>query len=294
MAHCNTILSQILKLIPRHEFESLANAHHTGRAFRTASRWSQFVTMAIGQLTGRQSLRDVVENISAQEHRLYHLGSAKLSRSNLARINEDKPSELYEALFGKLMGRCQGQAPGHGFRFKNPLYALDSTTIDLCLSVFPWAKFRQTKGAIKLHVGMNQKGCLPEFVTVTNGKRHDVTEGRSVNFPKGSIVAIDRGYTDYKWFKQLSDKGIFFVGRLKKNAKVRIAERRSVKKDTGLTSDYTVEFTGFYASRDCPTPMRRVGLRDPETGKHYVFITNNFHLSAKTIADIYKSRWQIE
>lgn len=294
MAHCNTILSQILKMIPRHEFETLANKHHKGRAFRTASRWSQFVTMAIGQLTGRQSLRDVVENVSAQQHRLYHLGSTLLSRSNLARINEDKPYELYEALFGKLLSRCQAQAPRHGFRFKNELYALDSTTIDLCLSLFPWAKFRQTKGAIKLHVGMNQKGCLPEFVTVTEGKAHDVTQGRRVDFPKGSIVAIDRGYTDYKWFKQLSDKGIFFVSRLKKNAKVQITERRSVTKGTGVTSDQTIEFTGYYASGDCPDPMRRVGYRDPETGKHYVFITNNFHLSAKTIADIYKSRWHIE
>ena len=204
MPHCNTILSQILKLVPRYEFESLANQHHSGRSFRTASRWSQFVTMSIAQLSGRCSLRDIVENVSAQQRRLYHLGCAKLSRSNLSRINEDKPYELYEALFGKLLKRCQTQAAGHGFRFKNELYSLDATTIDLCLSLFPWAKFRKSKGAVRLHVGMNHKGNLPEFVTVTDGKRHEVNEGQCMNFPKGSIVAIDRGYTDYGWYKTLS------------------------------------------------------------------------------------------
>jgi len=294
MGHCNTILSQILELVPRHEFESLANQHHSGRMFRTASRWSQFVTMSIAQLSGRSSLRDVVENVSVQEHRLYHLGSTKLSRSNLSRINEKKPCSLYEELFGKLLKRCHGLAPGHGFRFKNELYSLDATTIDLCLSLFPWASFRKTKGAIKLHVGMNHKGNLPEFVTVTEGKQHEVNEGRRLDFPKGSIVAIDRGYTDYKWYKQLSDKGIFFVTRLKSNATVKVIERREVDYTTGLTSDQTVEFTGFYASKGCPIPLRRIGYRDTETGKHYVFLTNNFSLSANTIAKIYKSRWQIE
>ena len=130
MAHCNTILSQILKLVPRHEFERLANRHHSGRSFRSASRWSQFVTMSMGQLSGRRSLRDVVENMDAQCQRLYHLGSAKLSRSNLSRINERKPYQLYEELFGTLLTRCQALAPSHGFRFKNELYSLDATTID--------------------------------------------------------------------------------------------------------------------------------------------------------------------
>jgi len=294
MAHCNTILSQILNLVPRHEFESLAIEHHSGRAFRSATRWSQFVTMGIAQLSGRRSLRDIVENIDAQQHRLYHLGSAKLSRSNLARINEDKPYQLYEELFGVLLKRCQTQVGGHGFRFNNPFYSLDATTIDLCLSLFPWAKFRKTKGAIKLHVGMNHKGNLPEFISVTDGKRHDVTEGRKINFPKGSIIAMDRGYTDYKWYKELSDKGIYFVARLKKNASIRVLERREVDRSTGLTSDQTVEFTGYQASRRCSIPMRRIGYRDPDTGKHYVFLTNNFTLSPRTIAKIYKSRWDIE
>lgn len=294
MSHYNTVLSQLLKLIPRHEFETLANQHHSGRSFRTASRWSQFVTMTMGQLSGRNSLRDIVDNISAQSHRLYHLGSTKLSRSNLSRINNDKPYELYEALFAKLLMRCQRIAPDHSFRFDNPLYSLDASTIDLCLSVFPWADFRTTKGAIKLHVGLNHAGYLPEFVAVTEGKAHDVTMGRILQFPKGSIVAIDKGYNDYTWYKQLTDKGIFFVTRLKTNAKYRVVCRRDVLKNKGLTSDQTIEFTGAITAKKCPVQLRRIGYCAPVTGKRYIFLTNNFKLAAKTIADIYKARWQVE
>jgi putative transposase len=294
MAHYNTVFSQLLKLIPRHEFETLAKQHHSGRSFRKASRWSQFVTMAMGQLSGRKSLRDIVENVSAQTHRLYHLGSAKLSRSNLSRINENKPYALYEALFGKLLKRCQGVAPGHQFRFKNPLYSLDASTIDLCLSVFPWAKFRTTKGAVKLHVGLNHAGYLPEFVTLTEGNKHDVTIGRILNFPKGSIVAIDKAYNDYTWYNHLTGNGIYFVTRLKSNAKYRVIDRREVLQNKGLTSDQTIEFTGLQTAKKCPVQLRRIGYRDPDTGKHYVFLTNHFKLAARTIADIYKARWQVE
>jgi putative transposase len=288
------VFSQLLKLIPRHEFEILANKHHSGRSFRTASRWSQFVTMAMAQLAGRNSLRDIVENVSAQAHRLYHLGSAKLTRSNLSRINEDKPYALYEALFGKLLSRCQEMTPDHDFRFNNPLYSLDASTIDLCLSAFPWADFRTTKGAIKLHIGLNHAGYLPEFVTITDGKTSDIEAGRALEFPKGSMVAIDRGYNDYAWYNQLTEKGIFFVTRLKSNAKTRVVSRRMILSGKGLTSDQTIEFTGVLTAKKCPIQLRRIGYRDSETGKHYIFLTNNFKLSAKTVADIYKARWQVE
>ena len=192
------------------------------------------------------------------------------------------------------MQRCQKTAPGHKFRFKNPLYSLDASTIDLCLSVFPWAEFRTTKGAIKLHVGLNHRGHIPEFVTVTNGKVGDVTVGRSIDFPKGSIVAIDRGYNDYVWYKHLTDKEIFFVTRLKSNAKIRVIKCRSVLKSKGLICDETIEFTGLYTAKKCPIPLRRIGYRDPVTGKRYMFLTNNFKLAARTIADIYKARWDVE
>ena len=294
MTHCNTIFSQILKLIPRHEFETLAKEHHSGRAFRTSSRWSQFVTLGMAQLAGRKSLRDIAVNVSAQAHRLYHLGSAKLTRSNLSRINENKPYTLYESLAGKLLGRCQGMTPGHNFRFKNQLYSLDSSTIDLCLSIFPWAKFRTTKSAIKLHVGLNHNGYLPEFVTITDGKASDIEIGRALQFPQGSIVAIDRGYNDYSWYNLLTKNKVFFVTRLKINAKFKVISRRSVLKNKGLTSDQAIKFTAMKPAKECPIELRRIGYRDKETGKHYVFLTNNFKLSAKTIADIYKARWQVE
>jgi putative transposase len=250
--------------------------------------------MTIGQLSGRRSLRDLVDNVSAQQQRLYHLGSVKLSRSNLSRINENKPHELYQSLFATLLKRCQSTSPGHGFRFKNDLYSMDASTIDLCLSMFPWASFRKAKGGIKLHVAMNHNGNLPEFVTVTEASVHEVNEGRRVDFPKGSIVAVDRGYTDYAWYKTLSDKGIFFVARLKSNATTRIIERREVDRSKGLSSDHTIEFTGVTTSKRCPIPLRRIRYRDAATGKRYEFLTNNFSLAASTIAAIYKSRWQIE
>ena len=160
--------------------------------------------------------------------------------------------------------------------------------------MFPWADFRTTKGTIKLHVGLNHNGFLPEFVTVTEGKKHDVTVGPTLTFPKGSIVAIDKGYNDYNWYKQLTDKGMFFVTRLKSNAKYRVVKRQTVIKSKGLTCDQVIELTGSLTSKKCPVPLRRIGYKDAVTGKRYIFLTNNFKLSAKTIADIYKTRWQVE
>ncbi|AMO67252.1 IS4 family transposase [Zhongshania aliphaticivorans] len=293
MAHHNTVFSQLLKLVSRHEFENLAKQHHEGQKLRKMSRWSQFVALSLAQFSGRSSLRDIVSNLSAQAARLYHLGTGNVSRSTLSRVNESQPYTLYEALFHKLLSRCQGVAPKHGFRFGNKLYSLDSTTIDLCLSVFPWAKFRRAKGAVKVHIGLDHDGLLPSFVSISDGKKHDVTVGRVLEFPADSIVVMDRAYTDYTWFKALNDKGIFFVTRQKRNATYRIIERREVIKSKGLTCDQTILITGAKA-KTCPIPLRRIGFRDAETGKHYVFLTNNFHLAAKTIADIYKSRWKIE
>jgi len=293
LAHDNTVFAQLLKWVPRHEFEALAKRHHKGQRLRRCSRWSQFVALGLAQLSGRDSLRDIVSNLSAQAAKLYHLGIRAVTRSSLARLNEQQPHELYEALFYKLFSRCQGQAPRHGFRFKNKLYSLDASTIDLCLSVFPWAKFRRTKGAVKLHVGLDHDGLLPSFVALSEGKTHDVTIGRSVHLPAGSIVVVDRGYTDYAWFKALADKGIFFVIRQKKNASYRVTERREVPTGKGLRCDQTILITGTKA-KACPIPLRRIVYRDAETGQRYVFVTNNFQLAARTIADIYKARWQVE
>ncbi|NKC15877.1 MAG: IS4 family transposase [Gammaproteobacteria bacterium] len=293
MSHSNSVFSQLLKLISRHEFETLAKTHHKGRVLRTMSRWSQFVALSFAQLAGRCSLRDIVSNLDKQRRKSYHLGIGKVSRSSLARVNKQQPYQLYEGLFWKLLARCQSLAPRHGFRFKNKLYSLDASTIDLCLSLFPWAKFRKTKGAIKLHVGLDHDGFLPVFMTITEGKQQDITQGRSLELDAGSIVVFDRGYTDYTWFNLLNSKGIYFVTRLKANTKYRVISRHPVNKEQGITSDQTLILTGPKADT-CPIKLRRMGYSDPQTGKHYVFLTNQFELTAKTIADIYKSRWQIE
>ena len=203
MAHHNTVFAQMLKFIPTclsrqgHEFESLANQYHTGRRLRKMTRWAQFVSMATAQLSGRHSLRDVASNMTAQARKRYHLGIRSMSRSSLSRVNASQPYALYKALFAKLLARCQARAPKHNFRFKNKLYSLDASTIDLCLSVFLWARFRAIKGAVKLHVGLDHEGLLPAFVAMTDGKAHDLSAARALGLPKGSIVVMDRGYNDY-------------------------------------------------------------------------------------------------
>ena len=222
MAHHNTVFAQWLKFVPRHEFESLANQHHSGRRLRKMTRWTQFVCMATAQLSGRNSLRDVVSNLTAQVQKLYHLGIRSVSRSSLSRVNEFQPYQLYEALCAKLFARCQAHAPKHNFKFKNKLYSLDASTIDLCLKVFPWAKFRATKGAVRLHVGLEHKGLLPAFVAITDGKAHDITAARALSLPKGSIVVMDRGYNDYAWYNSLNNNNIYFATRLKTNAQYRV------------------------------------------------------------------------
>ena len=294
VAHNSTIFAQLLKLVPRHEFEGLARKHRTGRMPRRLTRWSQFVAMGMAQLAGRASLRDIVSNLAAQSRKLYHLGVGEVSRSSLARVNAEKPWELYRALFGLLLGRCRSAAPGHGFRFKNPLYALDSTVIDLCLSVFPWAKFRQTKGALKAHVALDLGGRLPAFVTVTDGRTADIEVARALRLPTGSIVAADRAYLDFDWLNSLILQSVSLVTRLKKRIRYRVVERREADRRQGVTSDQTIELTSARGRKRCPHPLRRIGYRDPETGRRCVFLTTNFRLSAKTIADIYKSRWEVE
>lgn len=293
MAHCNTVIGQMLNIFSRHEFESLAKEHHTGRKFRTFDRWSQFVAMTSAQLSSRASLRDLVSNLSAQAKKLYHLGLKPVNRSTLARVNDEKPHALYEALFEKLLGRCQGISPKHHFRFKNRLYSIDASVIDLCLSVFPWATFRRAKGAVKLHMGLDHSGCLPAFVSVTEGGKHEMSWARTLELPRGSFVAFDKGFVDYKWFSSLVNKGVFFVTRQKTNACYKVTERRRTNKTKGILADQTIRLTGV-KREECPFPLRRIRYKDSETGKVYVFLTNAMHLSARTAADIYKERWQIE
>ena len=294
MAHNNTVFAQVLKLVPRHQFESLARKHKSGRMSRSMTRWNQFVAMGMAQLTGRCSLRDIVSDLAAQSSKLYHVGVGVVTRSSLARVNAEKPWELYEELHGRLLERCQAKAPGHSFRFKGKLFSLDSTTIDLCLAVFPWADFRRTKGAVKVHVGLDHEGYLPTFVRVTNGKTSDIEAARALTLRKGSIVAADRAYVDFAWIASLISGEIHLVTRLKRGIKYRVVETRECNVKRGVTSDETIEFTSAKGRKQCPHQLRRVGYHDRETKKDYVFLTTQFHLAARTIADIYKSRWQVE
>jgi len=294
LAHSNTVFAQLLKLVPRHQFETLAKQHHVGQKFRKTSRWSQFVALATGQLSGRRSLRDIVSNLTAQSASLYHLGVRCVRRSTLARVNEQQPHEFYEALFGKLYGQCSTLAPRHAFRFKNKLYSLDASTIDLSLSIFPWATFRKRDGALKLHVGLDHDGGIPAFMTLTDGKVHEVTEARKRRFPRGSIVVMDRGYLDYSWYKNLTEQGVFFVTRARKNTRFKVVERRTVNKSLGLRADQSIKLTGQKSQTEDLPILRRITCVDPDTAQRYEFITNNFTLASATIAAIYKQRWQIE
>lgn len=293
MAHNNTLFHSMLNFIPRHQFSALEGQHNTGRKARKFSRWNQFVHLMFMQLTGRASLRDGIQSMNSRANNLYHVGAKPVSRSTFADANCRRPASFYEALFEKVYNRCRLVSPKHKFKFKNKLYSLDASVIDLSIGAFPWASFRRTKSAVKIHTLLDHSGYLPAFVSITDGKTHETKVATSINLEKGSIIAEDRAYTDYKWFAQLQEKGIFFVTRQKTNAVYKVTERRPVNKKQGLCSDQTIVLTGT-KGRLCPHPLRRVGYRDPETKTHYVFITNNFKLAAKTIADIYKERWQIE
>jgi len=288
MAHHNTILNQITAILPRHEFYSLAKQHHYGNKFRKFNRWSQFMVMFIAQLSGRKSLRDLVMNVAAQSSKLYHLGIKICSRATLARVNEQQPASLYEAFFHKLLRQCRELAPMHRFKFNGKIYLLDATVVDLCLSVFPWAEFRKRKGAIKLHIGLDGDGYLPEFVNLTTGKEHEINWAKTLKLPAGSMAVFDMGFTDYKWYETLTGNGIYFVTRLKSNAKIQLLEKRRGRKAKGVTVDRIIKLGNI------AEPLRMVTYQDLETGKDLNFVTNAHHLDAKTIAALYKERWQIE
>ena len=290
MSHHNTLFSQTLSLIPRHVFQKLERRHKTGRSSRQFGFKEQFTVMAFIQLAARRSMRDGLRCLEAAGNRLYHWGLKNVARSTFADANNSRPAGFFKDLFAEMYGLCAAKAPKHKFRFKSKLLSLDATTIKLCLPLFPWASFRQAKGGVKVHTLLDHDGHIPAFATVTDAKTHESRIAQAMELPRGSIVVFDKGFTSYPWFRLLGAKGVFFVTRLKRNAVFKLLERRLVNRKTGVTSDHIIEVS----SRGKSLCLRRIGYRDQETGKHYEFLTNHFRLSAKTIADIYKDRWQIE
>lgn len=294
MSKKHTILGQMLQMFSRYEFQKAVQETKTERHSRGFSSWNHFVSMLFGQLSGQDSLRGIEAGLASQSRSLYHFGIRPVRRSTLAYANEHRTHELFKKTFEWMLSKCQPLAPRHKFRFHNPLYSLDATVIDLCLSLFNWAKFRTTKGAVKLHVKLNHSGYLPTFVHVTTGKVHEQKVAPLIPLEKGDVVVFDRGFTDFSWYASLLERDIYFVTRLKKNADFKVVERRKTTHLKNISSDQTIELKGFYSSGKCPYRLRRIRSKDPETGKAIVLLTNQMSWSAQTIALVYKDRWHVE
>jgi Transposase DDE domain/Domain of unknown function (DUF4372) len=293
-ASCS-MFSQILKLVPRLEFEKLVRETGAERAAKGLSSWSQFVAMMFCQLGRAHSLREISGGLKSCEGKLAHLGIEAPARSSLSYANRHRPWQLYEQVFYQLLERVRGSVTSkHKFRFKNQLVSLDSTVIDLCISVFDWAKFRRTKGAVKLHLVLDHDGYLPCFGVITEGKVHDVKVAHQLTFAPGTVVVDDRGYNDYRLFARWTEQEIFFVTRMKDNAQFEVVQEHEPPQNRGILADQTIRLTGVGAQDKCPHLLRRVEAVRADTGDILVFLTNHHQLGASTVAAIYKERWQIE
>ncbi len=301
MTRVSSIFSQILQLIPRLEFESAVRRHQAERHARGFSCWGQFIAMLFCQLGHAKSLREICGGLAASEGKLRHLGLPTApARSTLAYANEHRPWQLQQTIFEQLLSKCQSLAasqPGtrkkRKFRFKNPLLSLDATVIDLCATMFDWAKFRLTKGAVKLHLLLDHDGYLPSFAVISEGKKHEVRVARQMQFAPGAILVFDRGYTDYQWFTNLTQQAVYFVTRLKENADYGVLEKREVPQRRGVLRDEVIFFYKL-AQAGQDAYFRRIEFYDEERDRVLVFLTNHLELAAATIAAVYKERWQIE
>jgi uncharacterized protein DUF4372/DDE family transposase len=301
LTRVSSIFSQILQLIPRLEFESAVRKHNAERHARGFSSWGQFIAMLFCQLGHAKSLREICGGLAASEGKLRHLGLPTApARSTLAYANEHRPWQLCQTVFDQLLAKCQTLAasqPGtrkkRKFRFKNPLLSLDASVIDLCATMFDWAKFRLTKGAVKLHLLLDHDGYLPSYAVITEGKKHEVRVARQMRFAPGTILVFDRGYTDYEWFASLIQQGVYFVTRLKENADYGVVENLAVPQGRGVRRDQVIFFYKL-AKAGIDAYFRRIEFYDEENDRVLVFLTSHMELAAATIAAVYKERWQIE
>ena len=292
-----TIFAQLMDWIPKHEFDKCVARYQGNFRVRSFSCYDQFLSMSFAQLTCRESLRDIETCLRALKSKLYHAGiSGEVSRSTLADANEKRDWRIYADFANILIGQARKLYAGEDFgvELQQPAYALDSTTVDLCLSLFPWAKFRERKGAVKLHTLLDMRGSLPAVIIVTPGIIHDVNILDLIAFEPGAFYVMDRGYLDFGRLHAMQSASAFFVTRSKRNFQFKRRYSHPIDKSTGLRFDQTIVLKGFYASKDYPDALRRVGYFDDDTDKKLVFLTNNFVQPALTIAKLYKCRWRVE
>ncbi len=292
-----TVFAQIMDFLPLHEFRRCVKRYRGNRKVISFSCYDQFLCMAFAQLTYRESLRDIEACLRAQQRKLFHMGiRGNVSRSTLADANEKRDWRIFADFAQVLIYRARELYADEDFgvEVEETIYALDSTTIDLCLSLFPWAQFRKNKGAIKLHTLLDLRGIIPIFIAITDGKVHDVNILDELIPEPGSFYLMDRGYLDFVRLYQLNQNKAFFVTRAKSNFKFRTLFSSPVDKSTGLKCDQTIVLTGFYSRKNYPEKIRRVKYFDKETNNDLTFLTNNFTIPALTVAQFYKWRWKVE
>jgi hypothetical protein len=296
MKYHSTVFNELLKMLPRETFERDVIREQANKYTKHFTAWNQLLVNLYAQVSGKNSLRDIETGLKVQQNSWYHLGLTNAVRSTISYANSKRTYQIAQNTFYHLLTQCRDFAPKHKFRFKNPLYTLDATVIELCLSMFPWAKFRKRKGALKLHMLLENRGTIPSFMVMTEGKKHDVKVAKNLSLPipLDSIIVMDRAYTDYQWLHSLTQRGIYFVTRVKKNMNYEVVGQQEVNSRKGLLADEEIMLTGFYTQKKYPEKLRVVTYYDSEQNKTYQFLTNNFHLAAYTIAKIYKARWQIE
>ena len=291
------VFAQLMEQLPLHTFRRCVAKYPSRYPALTFSHLDQFLCMAFAQLTFRESLRDIETCLRAHSAKLYHLGiRGGVARSTLADANERRDWRIYQDFALSLIqtARKLYAQDGFGVELTNTVYALDSTTIDLCLALFPWARFRQTKGAVKLHTLLDLRGSIPSFIHISDGKLHDVNLLDQIAFEAGSFYIMDRGYIDFARLHGLHQAQAFFVVRAKSNLQFRRVYSRPVAKETGLRCDQTIQLAGRKSQRDYPGHLRRVKFYDAGNDKRLVFLTNHFDLPALTIAELYRARWQVE